>query len=139
MFITGLMVYCTPVNIMLNHCMRRTFVIIGLISQFYSAYCQQNTNSKAVDYAATITSQDLSKHLHILADDKMQGRETGQKGQKMAANYIAGEFFDYGLLPVVATPDNTKSYYQSFDLIKRSWGEVYVQTTSQRREFLKDF
>lgn len=118
--------------------MKRLLIVFVLITLAQGGFCQQPSSAKAVEYAATITAQDLSKHLHIIASDSMQGRETGEKGQKMAANYIAGEFFEYGLQPVVATNDN-KSYYQPIELIKRSLGEVYVQTASQRREFLKDF
>lgn len=112
-------------------------MLLLLTVQAFAAVCQQT--SKAVDYAATITAGDLSKHLHIIASDSMQGRETGEKGQKMAANYIAGEFFEYGLQPVVTNTDNNKSYYQPFELIRRSWGEVYVETAKGRKEFLKDF
>src|SRR5690606_34626144 len=40
-----------------------------------------------VDYANTITAQDLQKHLYIYAGDAMEGRMTGTKGQKMASEY----------------------------------------------------
>ena len=35
-----------------------------------------------VRFSQTITSEDLEKHLTILASDSLEGRETGQKGQK---------------------------------------------------------
>jgi hypothetical protein len=94
---------------------------------------------KAAEYAATITAEDLSRHLHIIASDSLEGRETGERGQKMAANYIANQFFNYGLEAVVNSEDNSKSFYQPFDLVKKSWGQVYVETGTKRREFLKDF
>ncbi len=96
--------------------------------------------SKAKELAERITEQDLSKHLHIIAADSMQGRETGKPGQKMAANYISGSFFYSGLQPVVPTKDaGGPSYYQPFFLIKRSWGKVEIQTAETKYEYLKDF
>src|SRR5688572_32362302 len=41
------------------------------------------------DLAQTIKAEDLSSYLHVLASDEYEGRETGQKGQKMAAEYIS--------------------------------------------------
>jgi len=39
----------------------------------------------ALNYASTITSNDLKKHLTIIAGEEMEGRETGTKGQQKAA------------------------------------------------------
>ncbi len=93
---------------------------------------------KSVSYANTITAAELATHLKILASDSLQGRETGQPGQKMAADYISEQFFNSHLKPLMKE-EGQDSYFQHFDLIKRSWGEVYVETGTQRREFLKDF
>ncbi|MCA2967648.1 MAG: M20/M25/M40 family metallo-hydrolase, partial [Acidobacteriaceae bacterium] len=37
------------------------------------------------------------KHVEVLADDKMEGRDTGSPGHRMAANYVAQEFERNGL------------------------------------------
>jgi hypothetical protein len=76
-------------------------------------------------YAETITEEDLRDYLTILASDAMEGRETGQRGQKMAAAFIAFHFQELGLQPVVKDGDNY-SYYQKFELEKSSPGEIYV-------------
>jgi len=60
-------------------------------------------------FSKTITSEDLEKHLIILASDSLEGRETGQKGQKMAADYIMNHFKNIGVPPY-----KRKSYYQKF-------------------------
>ena len=60
-------------------------------------------------YAETIKVEDLEKHLIILASDSMEGRETGKKGQKMAADYIMNHFKNIGIPPY-----KKKSYYQKF-------------------------
>jgi hypothetical protein len=46
-----------------------------------------------------ITTADLEHRLKIIADDSMMGRESGSKGDFMAANYIASEFRRLGLTP----------------------------------------
>src|SRR5882724_2437521 len=38
-------------------------------------------------------------HIEVLADDKMEGRNTGSEGHKKAARYVAGEFERNGLKP----------------------------------------
>lgn len=60
-------------------------------------------------YANTITEKDLEKHLIVLASDSLEGRETGKRGQKLAAQYIANHFRAIGIPPY---KDNT--YFQKF-------------------------
>jgi len=62
-----------------------------------------------VKYAETINTTDLEKHLTVLASDSLEGRETGQKGQKMAADYIMNHFKDIGVPPY-----KRNTYYQHF-------------------------
>jgi Zn-dependent M28 family amino/carboxypeptidase len=38
-------------------------------------------------------------HIQVLADDKMEGRNTGSEGHRKAATYVAGEFERAGLKP----------------------------------------
>jgi len=92
----------------------------------------------APKYAATVTAADLSKHLTILASDEYEGRNTGEKGQKMAAAYISKEFREDGLTGPVAA--NTSSpYYQTFNLEKTTWGEGYITVGTRRFAMLQDF
>ena len=92
----------------------------------------------APKYAATVTAADLSKHLTILASDEYEGRNTGEKGQKMAAAYISKEFREDGLTGPVAA--NTSSpYYQTFNLEKTTWGEGYITVGTRRFSMLQDF
>lgn len=72
----------------------------------------------ALQYAQTITPEDLSKHLYILAGDDMEGRETAKPGQKKAAQYIANEYKSYGLPPVV-----NGSYTQTIPFAGEQWLE----------------
>src|SRR5271165_6348438 len=38
-------------------------------------------------------------HIQVLADDKMEGRNTGSEGHKRAALYVAEQFDNAGLMP----------------------------------------
>jgi Peptidase family M28 len=118
--------------------MKNTMLAIFGFFIFVFPVAAQQAADKSVEYASTITAGELAKHLKILASDSLQGRETGEPGQKMAADYIAEQFFNENLKPVMKF-EGEPSFLQQFNLIKRSWGEVYVETGTKRREFLKDF
>ena len=79
----------------------------------------------AVEFAETITQDDLKDLLTIIASDAMEGRNTGERGQKMAAAFIADHFKRLGLKPVVPTAGGM-SYYQKFDLERRTPGKTYL-------------
>jgi hypothetical protein len=100
------------------------------------SYAQKNP--LAEQYGQTITAEDLSRHLHIIASDSMAGRETGDKGQKMAASYLAEQFKMDGLAPVVKT-DSGMSYFQKFNLVKKEWGNVTLKLKKKNKVWLKDF
>jgi len=63
----------------------------------------------ALRYSENISAEDMSINLHVLASDEYEGRETGKKGQKMAAEYIANQFKMAGIPPY-----KKNSYYQEF-------------------------
>src|SRR5438874_12550334 len=56
--------------------------------------------------ACALSAADLNKegdrwwsHIQVLADDNMEGRNTGSAGHRRAAEYLAGEFERAGLKP----------------------------------------
>lgn len=99
----------------------------------------ETLNKSADKYAKTIVEKDLKKHLTILASDAMEGRMTGQKGQKEAAKYISEHFKSIGLKGPVQNADGN-AYYQYFRLVARSWKEASITTKAgEKFEFLKDF
>ncbi len=103
------------------------------------AQAPKTGEATAREYAATITAAELSEHLHIIAADSMKGRDTGSEGQKMAAHYIASEFFDANLQAVVKYPDGVEGYFQEFELVRKTPALVYLETGTQRRESGRDF
>ena len=62
-----------------------------------------------IKFSKTIIVEDLERHLNVLASDSLEGRETGKKGQKMAADYIAKHFKSLGIPPY-----KKDTYYQKF-------------------------
>jgi hypothetical protein len=81
----------------------------------------------AQKYGNLITPSDLKEYLSILASDAFEGRETGKRGQKIAAAFISAHFQEHGLTAPVAG-----SYYQPVDLYTRVPGEIYVKVGQEK-------
>ena len=109
-------------------------LLICLVFQFYWLPGKtQQKDSLAMKYAASITQEELKLYIEMLASDEFEGRETGQKGEKMAADYLGKEFQALGLPPV-----NDGSYFQEFKLKEyKPQGSVVVGNKEFR--LLKDF
>jgi hypothetical protein len=97
----------------------RALVLGGLLIGSLTLFAQDPAAQK---YGALISESDLKENLSILASDAMEGRETGTRGQKMAAAFIAAYFEDLGLVAPV-----NGSYFQPVELYKSEPGEVYVR------------
>jgi hypothetical protein len=110
--------------------MKKILTLFGLII----AVCVIAQDKNAAKYAKTITSEDLKERLSVLASDEYEGRETGKKGQKMAAKYISGKFKEFGLEAPV-----DGSYYQSFDLTESSIGSLYFRRDDEKKMGFEDF
>jgi len=76
----------------------------------------------ARQYGNKVSADDLKEYLSIIASDALEGRETGTRGQKMAAAFIAAHFQELGLRGPVSG-----SYYQPVDLYSGSVGEAYLK------------
>lgn len=61
---------------------------------------------------------NIQSHMHFLADDLLEGRETGSRGHEVASLYIAGEFAKYGLQPAGDELDGKTSYIQRINFRK---------------------
>src|SRR6202451_4575761 len=57
-------------------------------------------------------------HIQVLADDNMEGRNTGSPAHRRAAQFVAGEFERAGLKPA-----GTSGYFQAVQLDVRSIDE----------------
>lgn len=68
---------------------------------------------------SSITPVELKAKLTFLASDLLEGRETGERGLKLAAEYIASHYHELNLNP----PGSDESYFQKFEIIKTSLTE----------------
>ncbi|OYQ42913.1 peptidase M28 [Flavobacterium cyanobacteriorum] len=66
-------------------------------------------NADIQKYINSITAADLKKHLYIVASDEMQGRNTGEEGQKKAGKYLIAEYTKNG----ISFPKGASGWYQN--------------------------
>lgn len=102
--------------------MKNTLV---LISSFIICCCgtsQNSTNnhtkidansnvdveSTAVTYAESITAKELKEYLYVFAGDDFEGRDTGEPGQKKAAEYLKKQYKRMG----IPSPLGGDDYFQ---------------------------
>lgn len=96
----------------------------------------QSTQATAQEFSKTISGKDIYAHLSFLASDVLEGRETGERGQKIAAQYIQSHFMRMGLQPGV--PSNN-SYFQQYFLNLTEIKGATLTTGSTKYEYKKDF
>jgi hypothetical protein len=101
--------------------MKTFFSTLAMSLLAVSLLSAQVMEKQARKYAKTITDDDLTRHLTLLASDSLEGRETGKKGQKMAAEYIKNHFESLGLKAPVEG-----SYFQKFNLYQTYRGESEI-------------
>jgi len=69
--------------------------ILFLVLLFLMASCNplnKYLSKTDLDYAATITQEDLTNHLTIYASDEFSGRDTGKESGKMAVDYLVSQY-----------------------------------------------
>jgi aminopeptidase YwaD len=84
--------------------MKHLFILLVFISQVASAQKISKEDKKVISA--------LKATINFLADDKLEGRRTGSKGEKLAYEFIQKEFVKAGLKTIAA--DN--NYVQAFDV-----------------------
>jgi hypothetical protein len=94
----------------------------------------QNQDSLALKYANTITADEMSRHLHVLASDAYQGRETGKEGQKMAMEFLVNYFKETGFKPVVEY-----NYIQQYPLVEQMADGISLTINNKKYQFFEDF
>jgi len=65
-------------------------------------------NKVVPKYINSITNEELKEMLYFYASDEMEGRDTGEPGQKRAANYLREKYKAMG----IASGSGDESYYQ---------------------------
>jgi len=105
--------------------MRLKFLLVALP---FIAFAQQ-PDSTQIRFSKYVSAEGMKKNLLVLASDEYEGRETGQKGQKMAAEYIKKYYRDLGIKPL----DKLKNgYLQQFPLAVFNPQEVKISTSKKK-------
>lgn len=94
-----------------------------------------DTSDYSIQLANTINASELKNHLTVLASDRFEGRETGEPGNEMAANYISEHFKNIGL-PAVGL-ENT--YFQNVSFNKTGWKNNEVVINGNKYKHLWDY
>jgi len=109
------------------------------ISILLSAFLFLNLSAQTIDstskkYAESITSDERKTYVYQLASDEFEGIETGKKGQKPAADYLANYFKSLEIKSVI-----NDSYFQVFHFKEEYPTGVEIKLNNLNAEFLKDF
>lgn len=90
--------------------------VVGLLSFFvvFIFITPVFSQTSAPDVLSSITAEKVKPHIVTLADDKLEGRGGGYKGERKAADYIANEFKRIGLKPYGDPRGGKRSYFQEF-------------------------
>jgi peptidase M28-like protein len=78
--------------------------------------------------SADITAQDMRTRTYIIADDSMEGRDTGRRGGLRSARYIAGEVKRLGLEPA----GDNGTYLQRIPWVSRTPDTTGVLRVGER-------
>jgi hypothetical protein len=73
-----------------------------------AAVKKDTAKADVAKYMNTITPADLKTHLFIVAGDEMEGRNTGEAGQKKAGKYLIEEYKSNG----ISFPKGATDWYQ---------------------------
>ena len=111
--------------------MKRIFLLV-LVLGTLNSFAQKK--GKPENFAKTITTSDLSKHLYIIAGADMEGRETATPGQRKAAAYIEGQFKQIGLQPAV-----NGSYQMHFNVYQDTLEEATLEVNGKAYQMDRDF
>jgi len=91
-------------------CLSLSFIFCGnsdSITEYYDS-SEIITGEIAIQYSKTITPEDLKTHLYIIASDEFEGRDTGEPGQKLAAEYLKDFYKSHN----IASPLGGDDYFQ---------------------------
>lgn len=85
---------------------------------------------------AQTSKENMSKHVYFLADEKLEGRQTGSKGEMLAMDYIKKYFISYDLIP-----KGTDDFFQPFEFIvgKELKGNNFATLSGQTLKLEEDY
>ena len=88
--------------------MHNLFLVLVVFNYFV---CNAQKNN-AEEYADTIDENELKEMLYVYASDYFGGRETGERGQKIAVDFLK----DYYINQEIESASGTEGYFQKMQL-----------------------
>jgi hypothetical protein len=95
---------------------RARVIVLCLLVLCPCLQAQKKSRASGKTSQLRVTPAQLRPHVRFLASDELQGRETGEYGQKVAARYLASIFERAGLRPA----GDSGSFLQRFSLYQES-------------------
>ncbi len=85
-------------------------ILLGLSTIFSCGGSNPNRQKSVLHdgYSDRITAKTMEEYLYIFASDDFEGRNTGEPGQKKAAEFLRTKYKEMG----VPSPSGAESYYQ---------------------------
>ena len=83
----------------------KLYVFIVFITLQPGTLLAQSQKDSVRELMERLSKEELVKHLTIIAGNEMEGRKTGEKGQKKAANYIRDFYKSIEIKPLPGTED----------------------------------
>ena len=113
------------------------FVLSGtLAGQIKDPIQKLSTSPAEIEaLAATIKVEDMKRHLNVLAADDMEGRETGEPGQKRAAEYLRKQIAGLGL-PAIG---ENGGYYQRILFVRQKWDAIELKLNGETLRHLWEY
>jgi aminopeptidase YwaD len=101
-----------------------------------SAALSFQASAQKLKWAQKRSVKRMTAHVSYLADDELEGRSTGSDGEKLSAEYIAGQFEKVGL-----EPKGTDGYFQKFEIttLRIADGASMLRSKDSIFALFKDF
>jgi len=95
-------------------------LLTGLLLLFGALHGQNKSIEKVQQqYMNMITAEELQGSLYYISSDNLEGRFTGSRGEKIAADYLASQYIEMGISPATYKPgqDKVLNYFQKFEFL----------------------
>ena len=109
-------------------------LVLGCGTSSKTNTSKSEEKANPVDYANTITTDELKEMLYKYASDEFEGRETGEKGQKLAVEYLKTQYKAMG----IPSPLGGDDYFQEVPLEKQSVSEAKISVNGKNYKSFED-
>jgi hypothetical protein len=116
--------------------MRRTIgaagLLVAILVTFTFVSAAPQGSGRAYGHASSITADELSTYLHVLASDQLEGRNTPSRGYDTASLYIASQLKQWGVKPLGSTTGTKgplQAYFMPIELVSTQMNPAGMKLT----------